>query len=47
VQLWTPGDMSSEERGLVEKLGTLQTAPPASNGREKGFWARMKEALGA
>lgn len=47
VQLWTPGDMTSEERGLVEQLAKLQAAPPAARGREKGFWARMKEALGA
>ena len=47
VQLWTPSEPSAEERALVEKLGTLQTAPPASRDRESGFWARMKEALGA
>lgn len=47
VQLWTPSEPSVEERALVEKLGTLQTAPPASRNREHGFWTRMKEALGA
>jgi molecular chaperone DnaJ len=47
VQLWTPDEMTGEERGLVEQLARLQTAPPAARGREKGFWARMKEALGA
>jgi molecular chaperone DnaJ len=47
VQLWTPGDMTADERQLVARLGELQTAPPARRDREKGFWARMKEALGA
>lgn len=45
VQLWTPDEVGGEERGLVEKLATLSRTPPAT--REKGFWARMKEALGA
>ncbi|HVE78527.1 MAG TPA: molecular chaperone DnaJ [Gemmatimonadaceae bacterium] len=45
VQLWTPASVSPEEQGLLERLATLQQRPPES--REKGFWARMKEALGA
>ena len=45
VQLWTPDQVGDEERQLVEKLATLARTPPAT--REKGFWARMKEALGA
>ena len=47
VQLWTPGEMSGDERSMVEQLAKLQSAPPAQHEREKGFWARMKEALGA
>jgi molecular chaperone DnaJ len=48
VQLWTPGEMSPDERRLVEQLAEMRTAAPAgSSSREKGFWARMKEALGA
>jgi molecular chaperone DnaJ len=47
VQVWTPGEPSNEERALVEQLATLQKAPPATRSREKGFWTRMKEALGA
>jgi molecular chaperone DnaJ len=46
VQLWTPGDLSSEEEELVRRLMTFDHPPPASR-REKGFWAKMKEALGA
>ena len=46
VQLWTPERLSDEERRLVERLGELQPGVPA-DGRGKGFWAKMKEALGA
>ena len=46
VQLWTPDRLSDEERRLLERLGELQPGVPA-DGRGKGFWAKMKEALGA
>lgn len=47
VQLWTPSEPSADERALVERLAEMQSKPPASRDRERGFWARMKEALGA
>ncbi|MEN9507940.1 MAG: hypothetical protein RLZZ621_503, partial [Gemmatimonadota bacterium] len=34
-----------EQKRLIEQLGTLQGNAPAQ--REKGFWSKMKEALGA
>jgi molecular chaperone DnaJ len=46
IQLWTPERLTEEERQLVTKLGELQPGVPA-DGRGKGFWAKMKEALGA
>lgn len=46
VQLWTPERLTDEERQLVARLGELQPGVPA-DGRGKGFWAKMKEALGA
>jgi molecular chaperone DnaJ len=48
VQLWTPdaNALSDEERALVKRLGELATSPP-HQAREKGFWTRMREALGA
>src|SRR5262245_1275459 len=45
VQLWTPDSMSSDEEQIVRRLGELSAQPPAS--RSKGFWSKMKEALGA
>jgi molecular chaperone DnaJ len=44
VQLWTPESLTSEEESLIRRLGELQTAPRS---RTKGFWSKMKEALGA
>ena len=46
VQLWTPDRITDEERTLVERLAEIQPGVPA-DGRGKGFWAKMKEALGA
>jgi molecular chaperone DnaJ len=45
VQLWTPQQMSPDEEALVKRLAEQGAKPPTS--REKGFWAKMKEALGA
>ncbi|MFN8877541.1 MAG: molecular chaperone DnaJ [Gemmatimonadota bacterium] len=46
VQLVTPavGELSAEERELLERLAVLRAAPGTV--REKGIWTRMKEALG-
>jgi molecular chaperone DnaJ len=44
VQLWTPDSVTREEEALLRKLAETQK-PPQS--REKGFWTRMREALGA
>jgi molecular chaperone DnaJ len=46
VQQWTPERITDEERDLIARLAELQPGVPA-DGRGKGFWAKMKEALGA
>ena len=46
VQLWTPEEVSDEERALLEKLAAVQGMPPAER-PGRGFWSKMKEALGA
>jgi molecular chaperone DnaJ len=46
VQLWVPERLTDEERQLVSRLGELQPGVPTDS-RGKGFWAKMKEALGA
>lgn len=45
VQLWTPQSVDGEEKAVIEQLAALQGQAPAH--REKGFWSKMKEALGA
>ena len=46
VQLWTPDRLADDERTLIERLGEIQKSVPLDS-RGKGFWAKMKEALGA
>src|SRR5215212_2867293 len=45
VQLWTPDRVTEEERQILSRLAQIQPGVPA-DGRGKGFWAKMKEALG-
>lgn len=45
LQQWTPDSLSAEERKLIERLSEIQESPPEK--REKGFWARFKESIGA
>ena len=45
VQLWTPERLTEEEHALIQRLNEIQVAAPHDRG--KGFWAKMKEALGA
>ena len=46
VQLWTPDELGDEERTLLQRLQELQGAPPKER-PSRGFWSKMKEALGA
>lgn len=45
LQLFTPEDLAPEEETLIRKLGEIQTAPLQR--KEKGFWSKIKESLGA
>ncbi len=45
VQIFTPKVMGAEEEKLIRRLHEVQEQPPQA--REKGFWATMKEVLGA
>ena len=46
VQLWTPDRVTREEEALLQQLQVHQQTPP-DHARSKGFWSKMKEALGA
>ena len=45
VQLWTPERLEDDEREVIMRLAEVQRSVPTDRG--KGFWAKMKEALGA
>ncbi|MEA3247217.1 MAG: molecular chaperone DnaJ, partial [Gemmatimonadota bacterium] len=45
VQVWTPTSLSPEEERAIDALSQVMAPPPEK--REKGFWQKMKEALGA
>jgi molecular chaperone DnaJ len=44
VHVWTPEQLSEEQRKLLQQLRTLEGEPPR---RGSGFWSKLKEALGA
>ncbi len=43
VNLWTPKKLSKEEEAMMEKLRESENFTPSLNGKEKGFFERMKE----
>ena len=45
VQIWTPTDLSADEKRVIDELAKVHAPVPVN--RSKGFWAKMKEALGA
>ena len=44
VQVWTPQGLDREAKRLIGELGEVLERPPET--REKGFWSKMKEAMG-
>jgi len=45
VQIWTPDRLTENEERLIRELSAVQKSVPLN--REKSFWTKMKEALGA
>jgi molecular chaperone DnaJ len=45
VQIWTPSELNADEKRVIDELAKVHSPVPV--GRNKGFWAKMKEALGA
>jgi molecular chaperone DnaJ len=45
LQLYTPEELTPTEEELIKRLGEVQVAPKQR--REKGFWSKIKESLGA
>lgn len=46
VQLFTPTELDESQRELITRLGELQGSPSQER-EQRGFWSKMKEALGA
>ncbi len=47
VRVWTPTDLSREQREALEKLAETEGQPPAPDHKEPGFWERVKQAFTA
>ncbi len=47
VLVWTPDDLSAEQRELLERMREIESPAPAEvrRGSHKGFWSRVKEAF--
>lgn len=45
LQLWTPDNLTDEESRIIKRL--MEIRPLAPEKRPKGFWAKVKESLGA
>jgi molecular chaperone DnaJ len=47
VLVWTPDNLSSEQRELLERLREVEAPAPSEvrRGSRKGFWSRVKEAF--
>ena len=44
IGVWTPDDLTPEQRRLFEELAKVEGEPPRQS---SGFWSKLKEALGA
>jgi molecular chaperone DnaJ len=47
VRVWTPTDLSREQRQALEGLVETESQPPAPDRKEPGFWERVKQAFTA
>lgn len=47
VLVWTPTNLTREEREVLERLAEVEREPPAADAQEPGFWERVKRAFTA
>lgn len=47
VLVWTPTELTGEQRRLLEELRERESKPPRPNRKEPGFWERVKSAFTA
>ncbi len=47
VIVWTPQQLTSEQESLLRRLAQIESAAPrAGEGEDRGFWSKVREALG-
>ncbi len=48
IAVWTPTQLNSEQEKLIRRLAEVEDAPPSriDDDNERGFWSKVKEALG-
>ena len=46
VHVWTPANLTPEQERLLSELSKVESAPPAADGSGKGFWNKLRDALG-
>jgi molecular chaperone DnaJ len=47
VLVWTPTDLSRDEREILERLREVESQPPEPDTGEPGFWERVRRAFTA
>ena len=47
VQVWTPVDLTADQKELFRRLAEIEGAPPSDESLGRRIWERMREALGS
>jgi molecular chaperone DnaJ len=47
VLVWTPTNLTKDEREALERLSNVERTPPEPEAGEPGFWERVKRAFTA
>ena len=45
VRVWTPTDLSKEQRSALEQLRSVEAEPPEPRDEEPGFWEKVRQAF--
>ena len=46
VHVWTPSSLTPEQERVLQELARVESKPPAAEGSGKGFWDKLRDALG-
>lgn len=46
VQVWTPTKLTDDQERLFHQLAEIESAPPTDEGAGRGFWHKIRDALG-